>query len=260
MALNRVGMPRKTHLPANKPLGKLSTYVKSFTLIVAEQRSDAVIGQRFGMNHVKHALKHLCESGKELIELSAKRLIQPECGSTSSHNNSSIGSSLGIATSNSMKKQPNHNMRHANGGHHRKLVPAALTDRSQHRKTTVGAHHSARPKASDCVAPQCTPKKKKLNNGGGAMIRKNVNVNKKNVKKSNQKSTKAKSIKKLVVTTARTTTTTSTKATTPASILDSSISGADSYDDELEDSSVGMPLPTNSHSALLSDEDYEEDK
>lgn len=263
VALNRVGVPRKTHLPANKPLGKLSTYVKSFTLIVPELRSEAVIGQRFGINHVKHGIKHLCESGKELMELSAKQLIYPECNSSNnsgsssssssstSNHNSNNGSSLSVASSNLTKKQPNHNIRH-----HRKLVPAALTDRSQHRKTTFGAHHNTRTKATDCTASQC-PKRKKSSAGvgGNGTMRKTGNANKKNVKKSSQKSNKSKSNRRIPPKTTSTTTT-----STPNTILYESISHADNYDDELEDSSIALPNPTNGHTSLASDEDYEEDK
>lgn len=81
LALNKLGQPRKTHLPASKELGKLATYAKSLTFTVPEKRSEALIGRVFGINHIKHALKKLCDSGKSLIELTAKVMKQKQkCG------------------------------------------------------------------------------------------------------------------------------------------------------------------------------------
>lgn len=81
LALNRLGAPRKTHIPSNKPLGKLSSYVRSITLTVPEARADGLLARSFGANHVKHGLKHLCTSNKALHELTAKTLLIPKCNS-----------------------------------------------------------------------------------------------------------------------------------------------------------------------------------
>lgn len=81
LALNKLGQPRKTHLPAGKDLGKLATYAKSLTFTIPEKRSEALIARIFGMNHVKHGLKQLCDSGKTLAEIELKNTIQAgNCG------------------------------------------------------------------------------------------------------------------------------------------------------------------------------------
>lgn len=244
MALNRLGVPRKTHLPSNKPLGKLSTYVKAFTLSVPEPRCDAVIGKRFGFNHVKHGIKHLCESGKQLMELTTKQLVYPECNSGS---NSSINSSLS-------KKQPNHHIRHTNTNH-RRLAPASLTDQQKVHRKTVGTSSNAN--GVKCNTEQCL-KRKKSNNGnrsGG-----NQTNNKKNVKKSNAKSIKTKLSKKVQVTTTTTTTTTTESAILngPTAGLESNV--PDSYEDEFDYPSGSVHVASNGQTGLSSDEDYEDDK
>ncbi len=81
MALNKLGQPRKTHLPANKELGKLATYAKSFTFTVPDKRTEDLISRLFGANHVKHGLKQLCDSGKSLVELVSKKMKhRSRCG------------------------------------------------------------------------------------------------------------------------------------------------------------------------------------
>lgn len=81
LALNKLGQPRKTHLPANKELGKMATYAKSFTFTVPDKRSEDLISRLFGANHIKHGLKQLCDSGKSLVELVSKKMKhRPKCG------------------------------------------------------------------------------------------------------------------------------------------------------------------------------------
>ncbi|XP_037036953.1 uncharacterized protein LOC119074783 isoform X2 [Bradysia coprophila] len=81
LALNKLGQIRKTHLPANKELGKLATYAKSFTFTVPDKRTEDLITRLFGANHVKHGLKQLCDSGKSLVELVSKKMKhRPKCG------------------------------------------------------------------------------------------------------------------------------------------------------------------------------------
>lgn len=145
IALNRLGGPRKTHLPANKPLGKLSIYVKSFTLTVPEQRSDAIIARLFGINHVKHGMKHLCDSGKELMPLTAPHLIIPK-------NCTTIVSIASKAKSKAKHHQhPQHHHHHHNQGNG--SAPAALTQ--QHPKRQ-GA------KQNNCTHGNCAQHKKKV--------------------------------------------------------------------------------------------------
>lgn len=242
MALNRLGVPRKTHLPSNKPLGKLSTYVRAFTLNVPEHRSDAVIGKRFGFNHLKHGIKHLCESGKQLMELTSKQLVYPECNSGGSNSNGNINSSLS-------KKQPNHHIRHANINH-RRLVPASLTEpqRGRNRKQNI--------KGNNCNTEQCL-KKKKMNSNNGNRSNGNQINNKKNVKKLNTKSMKNK-LNKRVQVTKTTTTTTTTESTISIDTTDGNSS--DNYDDELDYSSGSVHLASNGQTGISSDEDYDGDK
>lgn len=81
LALNKLGQPRKTHLPANKELGKLATYAKSFTFTVPDKRTEDLISRLFGANHIKHGLKQLCDSGKSLVELVSKKMKhRSKCG------------------------------------------------------------------------------------------------------------------------------------------------------------------------------------
>lgn len=133
VALNRLGGPRKTHIPSNKALGKLSTYVKSITLTVPEQRANSLVARLFGENHIKHGLKHLCTSNKALVELIAKNMVQPLCDSKKI---------VAIPT----KGKP------AFTG------PAALMERNQ-KKSTV-------PK---CTQGPCPKKKKKSKSGTGTL-------------------------------------------------------------------------------------------
>ncbi|XP_055313955.1 ras guanine nucleotide exchange factor Q [Sitodiplosis mosellana] len=263
MALNRLGVPRKTHLPSNKPLGKLSTYVKAFTLTVPEHRSEAVIGKRFGFNHVTHGIKHLCESGKQLMELTQKQLVYPECQSGSS--NGSINSSL--SKKQQQQPQPNHHhIRHAmTHQHHRRPAPASLTDRGSNRKNAGSG--TTVTKAVACNTEQCL-KKKKANGNNGSRSGGNNNSNnsnssnkRNNMKKLNAKSTKTRPNKK--ATTKMTTTTTTTTTTTESAILYGPTAGLDNvpdnYDDEL-DYSGSVQISSNSQTGLASDEDYEGDK
>lgn len=284
MALNRLGVPRKTHLPSNKPLGKLSTYVKAFTLTVPEHRSELVIGKRFGFNHVTHGIKHLCESGKQLMELTQKQLIYPECQSGSS--NGSINSSLSKKQPQQQlqEQQPNHHhIRHAmtHHHHHRRPAPASLTDRGSNRKTASnvgGSNGAVVTKGVNCNTEQCLKKKKPNSNNGNRTAGNNNNNNnssnkRNNLKKSNAKSTKTRPNKKVQVTTklpttakstsTTTTTTTSTTTTTESAISYGPTAGLDNvpsdYDDEL-DYSGSVPISSNSQTGLASDEDYDDDK
>lgn len=93
LALNKVGQPRKMHLPAGKDLGKLATYAKALTFTVPEKTSEALIGRTFGINHVKHGLKQLCDSGRSLFELTSKVLKHKgKCGKK--HKNKPVSSPI----------------------------------------------------------------------------------------------------------------------------------------------------------------------
>lgn len=249
VALNRIGGPRITHLPANKPLGKLSTYVKSFTLGVPEHRSDAIIGRLFGINHIKHGIKHLCESGKELHEMSAKKLNQPECSSSSSSVSSSIVSS-------NIKRHHNHN--HKNGVSHRRIAPATLIERNSHRRAN-----------NNCSLEECPKKKKQPFRSGVANFdsqeHKFTSRGKKNPKKVN-KNNKSKIDKSQSLMTSPTTEKSSLRLTQllptlKRTTLLKGITGiAANYDDQLNDSSKSMPISSNAQTALVDEDDYGYDR
>lgn len=83
LALNRHGQPRKVHVPASRTLGKLSTYTKTMPQPVTNETFELILSKRFGSNHVKHALKQLCDGRKALIELTDKILkARPKCNLT----------------------------------------------------------------------------------------------------------------------------------------------------------------------------------
>lgn len=246
VALNRLGGPRKTHLPANKPLGKLSTYVKSFTLTVPEHRSEAIIARLFGTNHVKHGMKHLCDSGKELMPLTTSNLIIPK-------NCTHIISIV--------KMKPKSGQQKTQNG----MPPAALTDR-QHKR-----HHNG--KHPNCTHESCSNKKKaarsdgdnsdKSNNAGGATdsqeATKNKQKQKKNQKKNqnNNKNTRnnKNGIKNVSDGTTSTTTTTTVRTTSTKNQVDlNSIMAATSDDDTRQ-----ILDDVSGQSAFADDDDYNYD-
>lgn len=281
LALNRLGAPRKTHLPSNKPLGKLSTYAKAFTLAVPEPRSEAIIGQRFGFNHITHGIKHLCESGKQLMELTRKQLVYPEC-STANGGSGTSSSGISISPSSSLsKQQPNHHhIRHANQNHRSSIGPAALTD-LRSTKNKKNATPTATAKAGNCNSEPCHKKKKNNNNnvngnrGGGNHNHNsnsntnhnhnhhhhhhhhNPNANKKNAKRTNPKPIK-RPTKKAPTTTKATTTrsTTTTTTTTTESAITPSSSNVPDYEDDAE----YVQITSNEQTGLISDEDYDYDE
>jgi hypothetical protein len=73
LGLNRHGQPRKIQIPTSRQLGKLSTYTKSLTQTVAQERVDQLIARLYGKNHLRHGLKQLCESGKPFHNQDIKR-------------------------------------------------------------------------------------------------------------------------------------------------------------------------------------------
>lgn len=248
MALNRLGAPRKTYLPSNKPLAKLSTYAKAFTFIVPEHRSENVIGKRFGFNHVKHGIKHLCESGKELMILSEKQIFVPECiVGSASNDNFNIANS-----SSSLSKKQTHHMRHVNTNNNHRSPSAPLIDRSTNNKNNI--LNPAPTKAAICNQEPCPKKKKSHNNGGN----RNGGHNKKDNKKINQKNVKTKtnrrahSTRAIIVTTENIIRSQETQIFSDAEI--------ENIDEESIDSFVPVPITINGNAAITNDEDYDNDK
>uniref|UniRef100_A0A182JWC6 Uncharacterized protein n=1 Tax=Anopheles christyi TaxID=43041 RepID=A0A182JWC6_9DIPT len=81
LALNKTGQPRKIQIPVNRTLGKLATYTKALTQTVAHDRVEQLISRLFGVDHVRHGLNQLCETGQPLVELTAKEMRpRPVCG------------------------------------------------------------------------------------------------------------------------------------------------------------------------------------
>lgn len=261
VALNRLGGPRVTYLPANKSLGKLSTYVKSFTLIVPEHRSEALIARLFGPNHVKHGIKHLCDSGKELVELNARPMHQFECQANQK-----------VTMPSKKPTQPHQpNRSHSHSKRVPSAAPAALIER---KPQTSGRNHP-----SNCTSVDECPKKKKKNYGrnggkntsgssssssGDSLETKAKQKQTKSVKRVNKNS--KKSISTMVTST---TTTTTTKPPPNASnvnrfqsmspkrwpALDDTTTGGH-FDDALNDSSsASIPILSNGHAALNDNDD-----
>lgn len=205
IALNRMGGPRKTHIPTNKAFGSLFTYIKSVTLTVPEQRSDALIANVFGANHVKHGLKHLCLSNKALHNLTANQMITPTC-----NDKKSIAS---VTQTSSRSKRP--------------PAPAAIVNRKKNSK---------------CTQEPC-PKKKKKQQGkhmGHTSIAPDVSVltghaepsmSKTNATKQKRKPKhKHKNRKQQMQTTTETTTTSTTNA---GISVDENLISDDDDDDEI---------------------------
>lgn len=90
LGLNRHGQPRKIQIPTSRQLGKLSTYTKSLTQTVAQERVDALITRLYGANHLRHGLKQLCDTGKVLQDIKLKGVkSKSKCnGSAKSNGNS----------------------------------------------------------------------------------------------------------------------------------------------------------------------------
>lgn len=242
MALNRHGGPRITYLPANKSLGKLSTYVKSVILFVDDSRTEVVISRLFGANHVKHGIKHLCDSGKELNPLNPSKMIHPDCS---------------VSQKITAKKQMNTNWKGSNG---KRLPPAALTNRPHHQNQR---QQYSKLNSNVCTSPNQCPKKKKKNSGQNAKGNNSeedsmpqLNQNKlkpnKNIKRVNRnphKQPEMSSASKRADTLFQYT---SAKRWTP---LDSTINNGAIDDDALNDMSESMQVVSNGQSAFADDDD-----
>lgn len=255
VALNRLGGPRKTHLPANKSLGKLSTYVKSFTLTVPEHRSEAIIARLFGSNHVKHGMKHLCDSGKELMPLTTANLLIPK-------NCTNIISIVKMKTKSGQHSHRNQHQNQSGNG----APPAALTDRHHKRQ------HSGR--QQNCTHESCSSKKKGTRHDNGNSDKGNANgasesqeatKNKQKPKKNQKKNQKnirnrngINNVSDGVSSTSSTTTTTTATVvqttSTKSQISINSITAASSDDDvrQVLDDLSGQ-------SAIADDDDYNYD-
>lgn len=257
VALNRLGGPRVTYLPANKPLGKLSTYVKSFTLIVPEHRSEALIARLFGANHVKHGIKHLCDSGKELMELNAHTMLRPEC--------SASNQKLVVAT----KKPTSHNNRNHNHNHNKRVpstAPAPLIERKQQN---IGRNNP-----NSCTSFDECPKKKKKNYGrNGTNGGKNTGGSSSDSPETRTKQKQTKGVKRVNKNSKKTIATTTMATVMPPPhppsngnrfqsmsprrwpALDDTTTGGH-FDDALSDSSsASIPILGNGHAALSNDDD-----
>lgn len=86
MGLNRHGQTRKVILPASRQLGKLSTYTNSLTHPISHDRVNAALERVFGVNHGRHSLKQLCETGKVAGDILAKGIKpKPKCDPNNVH-------------------------------------------------------------------------------------------------------------------------------------------------------------------------------
>jgi len=88
LGLNRHGQPRKIQIPSSRQLGKLSTYTKSLTQTVAQEKVDKLITRLYGANHLRHGLKQLCDTGKVLQDIKLKGVKnKSKCNGSGKNNN-----------------------------------------------------------------------------------------------------------------------------------------------------------------------------
>lgn len=130
-----------------------------------------VIGKRFGYNHVKHGIKYLCESGRELIELSAKELVLPQCSSAKL---TTIGNSnISIVNKDRNKHKQLIHLRHRSApSRHRSNANANVlvsncTEKTPNKKKHKPASGSNSHKIGDDIFRARTPKKSNLNKKNG---------------------------------------------------------------------------------------------
>lgn len=230
LALNKMGEPRKTHLPANKELGKLATYAKSITLTVPENRTEQLIGRIFGTNHVKHGLKQLCDSGKSLIELTAKKLKPKlKCGGSSGGSGGGDGNNGGTGKRTPKGKRPNAGV----------LVSSPVDK--------VGRKNASKCSSINDPAVGCG-RKKKNNQKGAARVGNSGNSPKHKLKKQIHNRRNSKKVR--VPTTTRRTTTPTTAidviTTTPAATSMTSINDNDDDLDVIENGTLSSSS-TESH-------------
>lgn len=79
LALNRHGVPRRVQIPPTRSLGNLATYTKSLTQTVEQARVDRLVTKNFGATYIRHGLKQLCDSGKQLRPLTTSLRARPKC-------------------------------------------------------------------------------------------------------------------------------------------------------------------------------------
>lgn len=202
--------------------------------MVAEHQSEMVIGKRFGFNHVKHGIKYLCESGKELIELSATQLVFPQCNGGGS--NIMIGkSNISIENSDNNKHKQSTHIRHTQNPVNRNRMSS-----------------NANALVSNCT--EKTPhKKKKPNNATHTQKMSSDNI-KKHPKKSNANKKQGKKLNHR--THSANTVTTTIKAILNERNTDKSETIVPANDDDFGVTSTANFMLSNEQSTVTSDEDY----
>ncbi|XP_070493464.1 probable serine/threonine-protein kinase DDB_G0283337 [Chironomus tepperi] len=106
LGLNRHGQPRKIQIPSSRQLGKLSTYTKSLTQTVAQERVDKLITRLYGANHLRHGLKQLCDTGRVLQDIKLKGVKnKSKCNGSAKNNNNNNKKKKNNNNNNSNKKR-----------------------------------------------------------------------------------------------------------------------------------------------------------
>ncbi|KAJ6628667.1 hypothetical protein Bhyg_15829 [Pseudolycoriella hygida] len=160
LALNKLGQPRKTHLPAHKELGKLATYAKAFTFTVPDKRTEDLISRLFGANHVKHGLKQLCDSGKALVELVSKKMKhRSKCGGKRARNKLAHDVSEKTPKLNEVAKCTEESCQRKKKNHSKPTTAGRLATgkTKKHRKTMHGKRNGAKSKKMTKNSVQSSP-------------------------------------------------------------------------------------------------------
>lgn len=201
-----------------------------------EHQSDMVIGKRFGYNHVKHGIKYLCESGRELIELSAKQLVVPQCNSSSSRLSAMGNSNVSTEDKDRNKQKQLTHIRHRNPSNRHRINANAnvlvsnCTEKMPSKKKHKAANGSNSHKIGDELFKERTPKKS-------------------NSKKRNSKIKAHHRAQSNLVTT-------TVKATTIIRTADNTETIVPANDDEFSVTSTTNLMASNEQSTSTSDEEY----
>lgn len=170
LGLNRHGQPRKIQIPTSRQLGKLSTYTKSLTQTVAQERVDALITRLYGANHLRHGLKQLCDTGKVLQDIKLKGVkSKTKCNGSakvnSSNNKKKKGNNVNSNKNNDNKKRKcrdneadgDHCVRiNANNNHNTTVGDLTKNQHNSLRNVTAANSGSNKRKTNNNQAKKCS--------------------------------------------------------------------------------------------------------
>lgn len=236
LALNKMGQPRRTHLPAGKELGKLATYAKSLTFSVPEANSNGLLARLFGANHVRHGLKQLCDSGRALIELTRQPMQpRPTCGPVVTAAAAPATSTAVVAVGAPAHGRKNkHHKAAATLERPRRPAGPPVKCALEHCQRRRKHPHAKVPGAAPTVNQR--PLKPGLT-GGGTAVKHNVKKPNPNVKKGHRRK-KVKEVPTVA------TTTVSPVVTQPSTTSDATVATSATVDEETTETNVPMNSST----------------